>query len=587
MKKIFTSILLLVITGAFAQQLKRAVPAKEFLQVIPDYVYDHTIIIKVMESPATNADNYDLLRDSKLYDEIKTSLTGIDYTLSRQITQPKEYLLDLKRKGERNTATQLANLSLYYKIRLLNGDKTQKIKVFNRLLAIDKLACAYFPVKYEDGEEQVFTDFFSQAYKATPDFTNRQFYLGPPPEGYDAYYAWTKPGADGSGIYFGDIESGIRYPDQEDLIHNPIKDVSKYPANITDHCTAVFGEILAAHNGIGVDGFAPAIDSSFYSDIFEDQAKQVRDVANAMMRVGSNLRPGDVFLIEMQSQASQVPNYLYMPVEYSQAEFDVIQNLVANGVSVVEAGGNGNRDLDDESKYGQVWDTAYRYSGALIVGCANAGTTHGGTNPPRSKHKWSNYGKRIDFYGYGERISTTGYGDLYGSSTQDAYTAIFGGTSGASPMVAGSAVLLQSIYKTATNGALLTPLQIRDLLRLNTTPSNNPSVDRIASMPNLKAAVDQLFILAGKKEIATQAERKLKIYPQPFENSFKIYLEKTTGNVSLQLYNTLGEIVLEETFYHTATTFTKEINLSHYPSGIYFLNLKTAEQSYIEKLIKR
>lgn len=480
----------------FSQKLKRPVPLKERITSVPQLGEYNSIIIKIAETQETNRFNYDIQRDITLLKDIKRCIQQHKYLISSLISQPKEYLFQLKLKGERQTEIKLANLSLYYKIKVETSDTKELLRMANEILNIEKIETAYFPFTYTDASLPLTETIVKPtSIMASPDFSSKQFYLDAPPQGINASYAWAQAGGDGSGIYFADIESGIYYPSQEDIMHSKTLSTSLYIPNQTKHCTAVFGEILAAHNNIGVNGIAPMVDSSFHSDIYDDKDKTIENVANAMLRNAKYLRAGDVFLIEMQCRNSSVPNYLYMPVEYGPAEFDVIQTMVANGITVVQAGGNGGKNLDDTKLYGQAFDTSYKYSGALIIGCVNSGI-QGGNSPARSKHNWSSYGKRIDFYSYGEMIATTGYGDLYGSSVDDYYTAIFGGTSGASPVIAGSAIVLQSIFKTQT-GKVLTPLQIRNLLKINGTPSNNPSVDKVGTMPNLKDAVDQLLVMAG------------------------------------------------------------------------------------------
>jgi subtilisin family serine protease len=96
---------------------------------------------------------------------------------------------------------------------------------------------------------------------------------------------------------------------------------------------------------------------------------------------------------------------------------------------------------------------------------------------------------RIDCYAWGEDITTSGDG-WTGTSTTS-YTASFGGTSGATPIVAGAAVLLQS-WRTRTLGQPhYAPHRLRELLsEAGNTPSANPGTDRIGVMPNLRQIIE-------------------------------------------------------------------------------------------------
>jgi hypothetical protein len=68
------------------------------------------------------------------------------------------------------------------------------------------------------------------------------------------------------------------------------------------------------------------------------------------------------------------------------------------------------------------------------------------------------------------------------------YTTSFGGTSGASPIVTGAALLLQS-WRVGSGEAPYTPAEVRQRLGdpAANTASANPASDRIGVMPNLRA----------------------------------------------------------------------------------------------------
>jgi len=112
---------------------------------------------------------------------------------------------------------------------------------------------------------------------------------------------------------------------------------------------------------------------------------------------------------------------------------------------------------------------------------------------PHNRWAYSNYGSRIDCYGWGENIVTCGYGDLDdgGGDDDQTYTEVFGGTSGASPMITGAALILQGKYE-ATTGTRLSPLQMRSLLSNPATGTDQgpDTAGYISVMPDLRAIIE-------------------------------------------------------------------------------------------------
>jgi hypothetical protein len=177
-----------------------------------------------------------------------------------------------------------------------------------------------------------------------------------------------------------------------------------------------------------------------------------------------------------------------VPVEVEQAVFDAIAFATSAGIVVVEAGGNGSVDLDGFTDVNgdhilNRTSPDFRDSGAIMVGAASAAAPH-------ARLSFSNFGSRIDCYGWGQQIDTCG--DGWTGTSNTAYTSWFGGTSGASPIVTGAALLLQS-WRVAAGETPYGPGTMRDLLSnpdVNTA-SADPANDKIGVMPNLRAIVEQ------------------------------------------------------------------------------------------------
>ena len=310
-----------------------------------------------------------------------------------------------------------------------------------------------------------------------PRSTN-QGYLGAAPAGIDALWVWQW--ASGTGIGFVDLERGWTL-NHEDLAAAGINLVSGLNQDFHGHGTAVLGEVVAVDNALGGVGIAPGATARVVS---QWRNATTYSTAAAILSASQAMSAGDVLLLEAQTHIASLTN---MPVEVEVAVFDAIRHAVDDGIIVVEAGGNGGNDLDNyrDASNRRVLNrtsTDFRDSGAIMVGA-------GSSAAPHARLGFSNHGSRIDCYAWGENIDTAGDG-WQGMSTT-AYTTGFGGTSGASPMVAGAALLLQSWRKRSIN-RVYSPELLRDRLSsaaLNTA-SANPAADRIGVMPNLRAIID-------------------------------------------------------------------------------------------------
>lgn len=317
-------------------------------------------------------------------------------------------------------------------------------------------------------------------YPANDPLNVRQNYQDAAPVGIDARWAWGR--TDGRDVGFVDIEQGWTL-DHEDLKAARIGVISGASTAYHGHGTAVLGEVVGVDNPRGVVGIAPKARARVVSQY---RPGSYYSTAEAIISATGAMSPGDVMLLEAQTTVWHTSGYL--PVEVEDAVYAAIRAAVDSGIVVVEAGGNGSVDLDayataEGEHILQVGGSGYRDSGAILVGAAGAQV--------HSRLYFSNYGSRVDCYGWGESVTTTG--DGWNSTLTTDYTDYFGGTSSASPIVAGAAVLLQSWYK-ARYGRVLTPAQVRSWLSspIN-TPSADPAADRIGRMPNLRAIIQAIL----------------------------------------------------------------------------------------------
>ncbi len=290
----------------------------------------------------------------------------------------------------------------------------------------------------------------------TPDLTQFQGYHGPDP-GLDMGPARALEGGTGAGVQVSDCEYAWTASHEDlndvDLHLEPGQTIhpDSFEWDFDEHGTAVLGEIVASDDGYGCTGLTPDVVVRTYPEwTLEDDFRRVTAITNAI--AGSD--PGDVVLLEMQAPGAGGD---YGPAELDHAVWTVTRSGVDAGVIVVGAAGNGNQNLDagvyaDYMSWGD--------SGAILVGAGTPTAAHDQT--------WfSTYGSRVDVHAWGEWVVTTGYGDMgaYGgpADADQYYTAEFGGTSSASPMVAAACASLQGVSR-AHNGVSLDPGQMRDLL---------------------------------------------------------------------------------------------------------------------------
>lgn len=352
------------------------------------------------------------------------------------------------------------------------------IAVGNRLLARPEVETAY--LAFEPAPPPVDLE------PNTPDFTELQGYLGPGPDGLDFREAPAWEGGTGEGVILADLEYSWD-PEHEDLEATVGVQTWGWDSEYYRyHGNSVLGELFAQDNGYGVTGMAPDALPMVISPYTPDRAYSLPDAIEAAAAL---LEPGDVLLVEQQTYAGGA----YAPVEADPATWDAIALAVAKGIVVVEPGANGAADLDDPDWEGW-FDRTQRDSGAIMVG-GGCSPLHP-TCPARSWYPYgSSTGSRVDVQGWYDRIVTATTGEYNGGladlffpegDSRQAYTESFGGTSGASPMIAAAAAVAQAVAL-ARWGAPWDPLDLRQALVESGWPQ--PEADAaehpIGPMPDL------------------------------------------------------------------------------------------------------
>lgn len=343
-------------------------------------------------------------------------------------------------------------------------------------------------------------------------------YLKDAPGGINA---WTDPvwgHYDGAGIGFADLETGWNVTHQDlPTAQHPVYHINQRTASnpaAGDHGTAVLGVVLGKDDTTGIVGVAPkATLVRLVSRV--RSASDKWDVVGAILAALDVLAERDVLLIEVQTVGS-VPGGKGYPVEVVDHWFDAVRLAAGNGIVVVEAAGNGTYDsrgnevghnLDQwtgnwldvptgrlKRRTLKPGDPDFLDSGAVMVSACVANVSPAGAH---RRARFANHGGRINCYAWGEEVFTAGYGDFGPDSRENRlYTDTFGGTSAASAIITGAALLVQQMHE-ALRGARATPLVLRALLSdwANGTPIMRRSdATQIGVMPDLEKIAARLHL---------------------------------------------------------------------------------------------
>lgn len=321
---------------------------------------------------------------------------------------------------------------------------------------------------------------------SVPDYRNLQDYLKSPTEKRAGYYMGGV-NRDSVNSYKGNEGEDVTVVSSENCgwndkhVNLPPVAFLQGPNNDTcaerQHNTASVGILAARDMGSGVRGLS-----------WKSQVAYAAWPSTNLYNMIPQLHAGDVVSLNMQTWGGEVAgtctSACYIPIENDPSYFNVIKALTDKGVFVVTSAGNGNINLDSPAFNGK-WDTQVRDSGAIIAGafCAKTG----------QRAHFSTYGKRVTSSSWGcNDVVTTGYGQLY-NATNANYTNSFGGTSSATPIVAGVVASLSGIAK--AHGITVTPLQMRQILQETGTPAATGTGAIIGTQPDMERAVARIMAL--------------------------------------------------------------------------------------------
>ncbi|HTS91489.1 MAG TPA: S8 family serine peptidase [Stellaceae bacterium] len=329
-----------------------------------------------------------------------------------------------------------------------------------------------------------------------------QDYLEAAPVGIDAKFAWLQASGDGSGISLVDLEEAWNFTHEDLAPRNPTLIFGDQAPDMgnQNHGTAALGVMTAADNTLGGLGVAPGAGPIRTASHYNATSATPGHVADAVMSATTTLAAGDVLVLEVETGRGNVTGWPdHYPIEIKDAEFAAIRLAVASsGIVVVAAAGNGGFNLDNYvspqgSAAGQRVlnrsDPNFRDTGAIIVGAGSASSPH----QPMS---FTNYGSRVDCYAWGEQVATSGYGDYNPfSSRNQYYTTQFNGTSSATAIIGGAALVVQGVALAAT-GQRLSPAALQSALSDPTTGTpSNPGNAGIGPMPDLRRLLNKASLV--------------------------------------------------------------------------------------------
>lgn len=145
------------------------------------------------------------------------------------------------------------------------------------------------------------------------------------------------------------------------------------------------------------------------------------------------------------------------------------------------------------------------------------------------------------------------------------------GTSFSSPVTAGLVACLWQALPDKTN------LEIINLIKQSADRFNNPTIQYGYGIPDFNLALSQALSINDVKNPASVI-----LYPNPAEKEIHFLLPENTLSASIKLFNSLGQLMIEQTIYSDQPSILIE-NLS---CGIYHYIIQLSETKISGKLVK-
>ena len=404
-------------------------------------------------------------------------ILGDTTQVNRLFTRPVDDLRVERERLQQNVPPDsplLADLNNYYRLTTSGVEETTRL--VNELNPLPLVEVAYaepIPVLFAD-----------DIPPATPKYEEScQTYLGLAPAGYEYLAIRSVVGARFPDNQMAQLEFDW-YTDHEDLSFLNMTRLGLPPvytatAVLRRHGTATVGIMAAENNHYGVTGMGSATRNFFVSSIEFEGANTI-SLATEVLDVGDVMSSSYGFLLS--PPPPPFVDIVRSPLDHPQAEFDACTIAAEKGIVYAISAGNSNDDLGDYAKFGARYLPQSPSSGAFIIGATDGSATVRWSN--------SNYGARIDTNGWGQDVATVSgpselfpFGALPSGDVNQAYTAIFFGTSSAAPSAAGVIAALIGAVK-EQNSVTPTLDEIRLLIKTTGT-TITPASEPIGNRPNL------------------------------------------------------------------------------------------------------
>ena len=98
----------------------------------------------------------------------------------------------------------------------------------------------------------------------------------------------------------------------------------------------------------------------------------------------------------------------------------------------------------------------------------------------------------------------------------------------------------------------------------------------------LTVSAPKIQITTGISELS-EIKSDIKIFPNPINNKFTIQTDKQNGSYNLEIYNTIGQIILNKTIINRV----EQVDLSGQSAGVYFIKIQTENNIIKKKIIKQ
>jgi hypothetical protein len=263
--------------------------------------------------------------------------------------------------------------------------------------------------------------------------------------------------------------------EQPKVIAEPGQTIILLPQTDTepDHGTACLGMTVAADNGFGVTGIAHEAQGWFFPIVSVEEGGRIQ---NAIFSAIETFGPGDVLNFSIGPAGGPFCGDGTHPTLVSDPSiWTLIRLATDSGITSFISAGNSSAEVEAEG--GEI------RSGALIVGASWPGQQLFQVTPGFNycRLNFSNWHSGedplavVDLHAWGTAVATTGYGGLFVGETAPGtptlernrlrtYTATYGGTSAAAPMMAGAGAVLQGWAK-QIYGMPLPPEELGRLMR--------------------------------------------------------------------------------------------------------------------------